>query len=112
MMKENNLFKSGLFWQQRTKIDLLVTKLEDNSPNQGPLDADSDYYPLLFGCWKLLYASNGTVVTRTVLVQSLSAASAIPGVGLRNVQQRLSKSAGNYLEDRAQNTITYCVGKT
>jgi len=46
--------------------------------------------PQLLGDWELVFASNGTVVTRTPLAQKLTALSRLPGVGLEDVQQSLT----------------------
>lgn len=43
----------------------------------------------LLGSWRLRYASNGTVVTRTAAVQALSAVSALPGCGIKDITQEL-----------------------
>lgn len=39
--------------------------------------------------WRLVYASNGTYVTRQPFVQALVALSQLPGTGLQDVMQRL-----------------------
>jgi len=46
--------------------------------------------PRLLGSWDLLYASNGTAVTRASPVQALVAASQLPGVGVADIKQCLS----------------------
>lgn len=74
----------------------LVSVLEAQSPVPEPLTCNDGPSPLLFGTWKLVYASNGTVVTRTKLAQALVAASQLPGVGLRDVQQDLINAQGKF----------------
>ncbi len=77
------------------QLDSLIQELEASSPIPNPLHADgAAAHPLLFGTWKLVFASNGTVVTRTAGAQALVAASLVPGVGLRDIQQELSDSQG------------------
>jgi hypothetical protein len=79
-------------------VDALITSLEAKPPFPNPLGSDGEPTSrLLFGSWKLIYASNGTVVTRTALAQALVAASSLPGVGLRDIQQNLLSTAGELL---------------
>ncbi|QQE64663.1 hypothetical protein GFS31_13440 [Leptolyngbya sp. BL0902] len=63
-------------------IDQLIHDLEAITPIAQPLQAD--HWPTLLGTWDLIYASQGTVVTRRLPLWP---------VGLRRVWQRLAPSA-------------------
>ncbi len=52
-----------LFPSQGEPIDEIVQQLEDINPIPHPLNAS--HLPSLFGNWQLIYASRGTVVTRS-----------------------------------------------
>ncbi|WP_373525210.1 PAP/fibrillin family protein [Nostoc sp.] len=56
--------QQSLFPASNEFIDKIVRQLEDITPTPHPLQ--SDYLPLLFGSWQLVYASRGTVVTRQI----------------------------------------------
>ncbi|GFR46872.1 hypothetical protein Agub_g8513, partial [Astrephomene gubernaculifera] len=89
----------------KAEIDKVLHRLEALNPNPNPLQADieqrptgdlSGISPLLLGEWELLYASNGTVVTRTAPAQwLLLSASKLPGMGLSDIEQVLSLSPGD-----------------
>lgn len=80
--------------QGREELDSLVAALEAGTPTPHPLGhGGSPPDPLLFCAWRLVYASNGTVVTRTPAAQALVAASGVPGVGLKDVVQQLELDA-------------------
>ncbi|MEB3289930.1 MAG: PAP/fibrillin family protein [Leptolyngbya sp.] len=61
-------------------IDPLIHDLEAITPIPQPLHPD--HWPTLLGIWDLIYASQGTVVTRRLP----------PSVGIRRVWQRLTQS--------------------
>lgn len=54
----------ALLPSEHPDIDRLIRNLEDLTPIQAPLS--DPYLPKLLGSWKLVYASQGTVVTRQV----------------------------------------------
>lgn len=62
------------------EIDHLIQTLEAITPISQPLQPS--HWPTLLGLWDLIYASQGTVVTRRML----------PPVGIRRVWQRLTPS--------------------
>lgn len=64
-------------------IDQLIHDLEALTPIAQPLRPD--HWPTLLGTWDLIYASQGTVVTRRI--------QAAWPVGIRRVWQRLTQSA-------------------
>lgn len=84
--------------EAKGKVDLLIAELEAMTPVTFPLRAQSAQLsspegpadPLLLGQWVLVYASNGTVVTRSTPAQIILAASQLPGVGLQDIQQQLN----------------------
>ncbi|BAZ17131.1 fibrillin [Calothrix sp. NIES-4071] len=55
-------FKQRLFPASSEQVDALVKALEDVNPTDNPL---SPHHNLLSGSWDLIYASRGTVVTRS-----------------------------------------------
>lgn len=65
---------------QRRAIDALLRTLPRTSTSHPPGEST----------WRLVYASNGTYVTRQPLVQALIALSQLPGTGLQDIQQRLT----------------------
>lgn len=56
-------FKQRLFPADSRQVDALVQSLEDVNPTDNPLSPN--HHNLLSGCWDLVYASRGTVVTRS-----------------------------------------------
>lgn len=54
--------------------------------------------------WRLVYASNGTYVTRQPIIQALVALSQLPGTGLQDVQQRLCVGMCSHAV-----SLSYCV---
>ncbi len=56
-------FKQRLFPVDSEQVDTLVQSLEDVNPTDNPLSPN--YHNLLSGSWELIYASRGTVVTRS-----------------------------------------------
>ncbi len=56
-------FKQRLFPSDRGQVDALVQSLEDVNPTENPLLPN--HHNLLSGSWDLIYASRGTVVTRS-----------------------------------------------
>mmetsp|Transcript_13410 Transcript_13410/g.28682 ORF Transcript_13410/g.28682 Transcript_13410/m.28682 type:complete len:286 (-) Transcript_13410:678-1535(-) len=96
--------------QEKAQVDELLQQLQHDDSSK-PLRADipiddpdsapsaEAVDPLLLGDWDLVYASNGTVVTRTGLGQVLlSAGSALPGVGLSNIMQKLSSDSEGLIQ--------------
>lgn len=73
----------ALLPSQHPDIDRLIHDLEDLSPIEHPLS--EPYLPTLLGNWKLVYASQGTVVTRQV-----SEPSKFLPVRIQRVWQRLN----------------------
>ena len=55
-------FQKAIFPLGEPEIDNLIQNLEEINPNPQPLSSQNQ--ALLSGSWKLIYASNGTVVTR------------------------------------------------
>eukprot|EP00798_Chlamydomonas_sp_ICE-L_P032527 gene32527-17241_t len=63
----------------------------------------------MLGFWKLVYASNGTAVTRTEVARLLVAASKrLPSTGLFDVSQELSTDPGGAI--RSSNTAVFGLG--
>ena len=97
--------------EQRTEIDALVRELEALTPIWRPMGGGSRYdwarsselrgvatgpgpRPELDGVWRLVYASDGTYVTRSPPAQALRALSALPlGFGVRDIRQKLRVDA-------------------
>ncbi|OWY63979.1 PAP fibrillin [cyanobacterium TDX16] len=72
-----------LFPSQREPIDEIVQQLESVNPIPHPLSPDR--LPSLFGNWQLIYASRGTVVTRSFAsIQAFGQA-----IKIKRVWQRL-----------------------
>lgn len=64
--------------------------------------------PSLLGEWELIYASNGTVVTRSAPARVLLSASQLPGVGISDITQRLAARDGAVVG--ASNSATFGLG--
>ncbi|HZG38965.1 MAG TPA: PAP/fibrillin family protein [Nodosilinea sp.] len=79
-------------------IDQIICELEALNPIAQPLRPE--HWPMLLGSWALVYASQGTVVTRRLGRQL-----PLP-VGIQRVWQRLisPEGQGNLLKDRAGKT--------
>jgi hypothetical protein len=56
--------QQAIFPQPQPAIDKIVKQLEEVNPIPQPLSFNNQ--PKIFGSWQLIYASNGTVVTRQV----------------------------------------------
>ncbi len=56
--------QQAIFPQSEPDIDKIVEQLEEINPIPQPLSSNNQ--TLIFGNWQLIYASNGTVVTRQV----------------------------------------------
>ena len=54
--------QQAIFPQSQPDIDKIIQQLEEINPNSQPLSSQNQ--ALLSGSWQLIYASNGTVVTR------------------------------------------------
>lgn len=83
--------------QARKQIDTVLQRMEALNPYPSPLrcpEAGGLVSPLLLGEWQLVYASNGTVVTRTAAAQLLLQAAQLPGVGLDDITQVRRGAAG------------------
>jgi hypothetical protein len=83
-------------FEQKSRIDSLLRELTQLQLDQRALDSPKPsqlFHQLderILGEWELVYTSNGTVVTRTLLVQALSSVSALlPGVGISDIRQTL-----------------------
>jgi len=76
----------------RGQIDSLVSDLERESPINAPLALEAR--PLLSGRWRLIYASKGTVVTKSAVGSLLRILNSIPYVGLEEVEQDLVDADG------------------
>ncbi|MCU0543007.1 MAG: PAP/fibrillin family protein [Oscillatoriaceae cyanobacterium Prado104] len=73
----------ALFPSPKRSIDLIVEQLENINPIPRPLSCDR--LPDLLGDWQLIYASNGTAVTRTfALIPNIEA-----GIQIKQVRQKL-----------------------
>ncbi len=72
-------------------IDALVQQLEELNPNPEPLRAAA--LPLLLGNWQLIYASQGTVVTRRLA----DSQNMLPDIELKQVWQKLVMSSAGTL---------------
>lgn len=57
-------FQQAIFPQSEPDIDRIIQNLEEINPSPQPLNFENQ--ALLSGNWQLIYASNGTVVTRQV----------------------------------------------
>eukprot|EP00879_Flechtneria_rotunda_P014535 GHRR01015190.1.p1 GENE.GHRR01015190.1~~GHRR01015190.1.p1 ORF type:complete len:273 (+),score=67.51 GHRR01015190.1:421-1239(+) len=86
------------YFQAKQAILQTIGELELQNPFLAPLTASSDLtaadglqpVPELLGQWDLVFASNGTVVTRTQFAQTIAAVTArLPGVGLNDIIQTL-----------------------
>jgi len=81
--------KQALFPSTEESIDPIIQQLEDINPILHPLNADHQHF--LLGNWQLIYASGGTVVTRTLEV--------LPdwttGINIKRVWQKLDASASS-----------------
>ena len=75
--------QQAIFPQAEPNIDKIIQTLEEINPIPQPLSSNNQ--TLIFGNWQLIYASNGTVVTRQVAT--------IPdwtGIKIKQVYQILS----------------------
>ena len=81
--------KQSLFPFAETSIDDTIKQLEDINPT--PRSLSSNNFASLIGDWELIYASNGTVVTRPIAEMT-----DIIGFGIevRRIWQSLSNSNG------------------
>jgi len=81
------LGKQALFPSTEESIDRIIQQLEGINPIPHPMNADHQHF--LLGNWQLIYASGGTVVTRTLEV--------LPdwttGINIKRVWQKLDASA-------------------
>ncbi|KIY94991.1 hypothetical protein MNEG_12969 [Monoraphidium neglectum] len=74
----------------KQRILSLVSDLERSAPFRPDTPGAAD---ALLGEWALVFASDGTVVTRTAPAQLLAQLTALPGVGLMNIRQQLESPA-------------------
>lgn len=73
--------------EQRRQINAIIEEMEASSPVPSPLaPAARD---LLVGDWELIYASVGTVVTKSAVGSILRGLRYVPYVGLNQVDQKL-----------------------
>lgn len=99
--------------QAKGDVDRLLDRLERLNPHPTPLRQAAtgglpQASPLLLGDWELIYASNGTVVTRTAAAQLLLSASQLPGVGISNISQALTRRDDAVVG--ASNSATFGLG--
>ena len=75
----------------RARVLALVADLERAAPfDPAAPGAEAS----LLGTWQLVFASDGTVVTRTPLAQALASLPGVPGFGLSDIRQELREPAG------------------
>lgn len=82
-------------WEDSSEFDAVVTYDSDSDPDEPASSSSSSAGPApeLLGEWALVYASNGTVVTRTAPAQVLAALSTLPvGIGIESITQNLQVS--------------------
>jgi len=60
--------QQAIFPQSEPNIDKIIQQLEEINPNPQPLNFENQ--ALLSANWQLVYASNGTVVTRRVALRN------------------------------------------
>lgn len=92
--------------EARQRVNALVQCLEDVAgAGQHQLQPGQ-----LTGSWRLVYASKGTVVTRSAIAQLLVSLSALPGTGLKDISQQLQTAStpGALLE--AANSAIFGLG--
>lgn len=77
--------------QDKQRVVHILDQLAACNPHPAPLSSASQ--PELLGDWALVFASNGTVVTRTSFAQALTALQDLPGVGLDSITQALSTAS-------------------
>jgi hypothetical protein len=78
--------------RKRSSIDEFVAEMEAVSAEAEPLSLESRQR--LLGGWALLYASSGTVVTRSLIGRALTLLARLPHVGLSGVAQTLDERNG------------------
>jgi hypothetical protein len=78
--------------RRRSSIDEFVAEMEAASPEAEPLSLESRQR--LLGGWALMYASSGTVVTRSLIGRALNLLSKLPHVGLSDIAQTLDERNG------------------
>ncbi len=85
--------------QARSEVDFLIKQLEGTQRGAKFLStaASQAVDPALPGSWQLVYASNGTVVTRTAFARALFGLANLPGVGIDDIIQNLAVSEGAQL---------------
>ena len=76
--------------QTKQRVLTILSDLERASPFSPGAPGASES---LLGDWSLVFASDGTVVTRTAPAQLLAQMAALPGVGLMDIQQQLENPA-------------------
>lgn len=81
--------------RKRLSIDEFVPEMETASPEAEPLSLESRQR--LLGGWALMYASSGTVVTRSLIGRALTLLAKLPHVGLSDVTQTLDERNGESL---------------
>ncbi|GAX78142.1 hypothetical protein CEUSTIGMA_g5584.t1 [Chlamydomonas eustigma] len=82
-------------FEKKSTIDSFLRQLTQQQALESIESAIPKAVPQLdtriLGKWELVYTSNGTVVTRTLLVQILSSLSSmLPGVGISDIRQTLT----------------------
>lgn len=82
----------GADLSKRSLIDEFIVQMESNSPESEPLSSESRHR--LLGTWALIYASSGTVVTRSLIGRALSLLAKLPYVGISDIVQTLMERNG------------------
>lgn len=76
--------------QTKQRVLTILSDLERAAPFRPGAPGASES---LLGEWSLVFASDGTVVTRTAPAQLLAQMASLPGVGLMDIQQELDNPA-------------------
>ena len=79
---------------EKRQVLTLISQLMETSSTR----TSADISEALAGDWDLVFTSNGTVVTRTSIVQAIALASNLPGTGIRRIHQMLKEDRGGSLK--------------
>ena len=92
--------------QARQRVNALVQSLEEVAgAGQHQMQPGQ-----LTGSWRLVYASRGTVVTRSAIAQLLVSLSALPGTGLKDISQQLQTAStpGKLISCFCHRQVVFC----
>lgn len=91
---------------ERRHIDALIAGLEEAASTSGGDSApvQQQQQQQLCGRWRLVYASNGTYVTRQAVAQALLSLGQLPGVGLDDITQTVFAAPGGGRDGGASST--------